>query len=297
MKRMMLSCSVGGVLILNAAFFVARTQADPVVFAVDPARSQLTLSGKIVGNTLTGQGAGSLTTTYSGNINANVSASTIQFTGSSTITAKTNGIWQPAVGGSVGSAAADYGAQATVSPFGTVYGALRNLVFDVTSSSLTLTGTNFDSSALVFSFVPGSGSSLDYYNAVVAHGTQALSGYSTNSVANQASLSTNGNVEQLVIQINTQFSFALVSPGDTPLALTGQIVATNSTAPPLINSIILTNQNVVLTVANASTQSLLQSSSNLMTWFTPGSTVTNNAGMIIFTVPVAGPHAFFRVQK
>jgi len=297
MKRMMLSCLIGGVLLLTGLFFADRTQASPVTFVIDPARSQLTLSGKIVGSTLTSQGAGSLTTSYSGNINANLSGSTIQFTGLSTITAKTNGVWQPATGGSAGSAAADYGAQATVAPFGTVYGALRNLVFDVTSSSLTLTGTNFDSSALVFSFAAGSGSSLDYYNASVAHGSQALSGYSTNSVANQASLSTNGNVEELVIHINTQFTFTLVSPGDTPLALTGQIVATNSTAPPLINSIILTNQNVVLTVANATTQSLLQSSSNLTGWFSPSTTVSNSAGMIIFTVPMSGPHAFFRVQK
>lgn len=283
-------------MILNAALFTGRMQASPLVFAIDPARSQLTLSGKIVGQTLTTQGAGSLTTTYSGNINADVSGSTIQFTGSSTITAKTNGVWQPAVGGGAGSAAADYGALAAIPFVGTVYGSLRNLVFDVTSSSLTLTGTNFDSSALVFSFTPGSNSSLDY-SAVVANGTQTLSGYSTNTVANQASLSTNGSEEELVIHINTQFTFTLVSPGDTPLRLTGQIVATNLPAPPLINSIVLTNQNVVLTVANATTQSLLQSSSNLMSWFSPSTTVSNNAGMIIFTVPMAGPHAFFRVQK
>ncbi len=296
MKRMMFSGFAGGVLFLSAVFFANRMQAGQVVFAIDPTRSQLTLSGKIAGNTLTSQGSGSLTTTYSGNINANVSSSTIQFTGSSTITAETNGVWQPAVGGGSGSAAADYGAQATVSPFGTVYGALRNLVFDVTSPSLTMTGTNFDSSALVFSFTPSSNSSLDYYNAVVTHGTLALSGYSTNTIANQASLSTNGNVEQLVIHINTQFTFTLLSSGDTPLDLTGQIVATNLPAP-FINSIIVTNQNVVLSVENATTQSQLLSSSNLVTWSSASATVSSNAGMIIFTVPTAGPRAFFQVQK
>jgi hypothetical protein len=296
MNRIMFSYFAGGVLFLNAAFFAGRMQAGQVVFAIDPAQSQLTLSGKIAGYTVTTQGAGSLTTTYSGNINANVSGSTIQFTGSSTITAKTNGVWQPAVGGGSGSAAADYGAQVSVPPFGAGYGALRNLVFDVTSSSLTLTGTNFDSSALVFSFTPSSNSSLDY-NAVVTDGTLALAGYSTNTIANQASLSTNGSEEKLVIHINTQFTFTLLSAGDTPLDLTGQIVATNSTLPPFINSIIVTNQNLVLTVANATTQSLLQSSSNLMTWFPASTTLSNNAGMIIFTVPMAGPHAFFRVEK
>ncbi len=295
MKRMMFSCFAGGVVFLSAAFFAGRMQASPVVFTIDPTRSQLTLSGKIAGSTFTTQGPGSLTTSYSGNINANVSGSAIQFTGSSTITAKTNGVWQPAVGGGTGSAAADYGAQAFV-VISTAYGASRNIVLDVTSPSLTLTGTNFDSSALIFSFASGSGSSVDY-NAAGEHGTLALAGYATNTIANQASLSTNGNVEQLVIQINTQFTFTLLSSGDTTLDLTGQIVATNSTAPPFINSIIVTNQNVVLTVENATTLSQLLSSSNLMTWSLPGTTVSNSGGMIIFTVPMAGPHAFFRVQK
>ena len=295
MNRTMFSYFAGGVLFFNAAFYAGRMQAGEVVFAIDPARSQLTLSGKIAGYTVTTQGAGSLTTTYSGNINAKVSGSSIQFTGSSTITAKTNGVWQPAVGGGSGSAAADYGAQVSVPIFGTGYGALRNLVFDVTSPSLTLAGTNFDSSALVFSFTPSSNSSLDY-NAVVTDGTLALAGYSTNTIANQASLSTNGSEEVLVIHINTQFTFTLLSAGDTPLELTGQIVATNLPAP-FINSIVVTNQNVVLTVENATTQSQLLSSSNLVTWFSPSTTVSNNGGMIIFTVPMAGPHAFFRVQQ
>ncbi len=296
MKRVMFSNFAGGVLFLCAVFSAVRLQAGQVVFNIDPTRSQLTLSGKVAGYTFTTQGTGSLTTTYRGNINANVTGSTIQFTGSSTITAETNGVWQPVVGGGAGSAAADYGAQATVPPFGTGYGAMRNAVFDVTSSSLTLTGTNFDSSALVFSFTPSSNPTLDY-NLVLEHGTLALAGYSTNAIANQASLSTNGNVVQLVIQINTQFSFTLLSSGDTPIDLTGQIVATNSLAPPFINSIVVTNQNAVLTVANATTQSQLLSSSNLISWSPASSTVSNNGGMIIFTVPVAGPHAFFRVQK
>ena len=292
---MTLSWFAAVALVLNAAFFAGRMQAGQVVFTIDPSRSQLTLSGKIAGRTFTTQGAGSLTTTYSGNINANVSGSTIQLTGSSTITAKTNGVWQPAVGGSAGSAAADYGAQATVL-FSTAYGAARNIVLDVTSPSLTLTGTNFDSSELIFSFTPSSNSSVDY-NSSLKSGTLSLTGYSTNTIANEASLSTNGNVEQLVMQINTQFSFTLISSGDTILDLTGQIVATNSTASPFINSIIVTNQNVVLTVENATTQSQLLSSSNLMTWSVDSATVTNNGSTIIFTVPMDGPRAFFRVQK
>jgi len=295
MKKMMFSRLAASVLFLNVTFLADVLRAGQTVFTIDPTRSQLTLSGKIAGDTVTTQGTGSLTTTYSGNINANVSSSTIQFTGSSTITAKTNGVWQPAVGGGSGSAAADYGAQATVEFVGTAYGALRNLVFDVTSPSLTMTGTNFDSSALVFSFTPSSNSSLDY-NAVLEHGTLALAGYSTNTIANEGSLSTNGGVKQLVIQINTQFTFTLLSAGDTVLDLTGQIVATNLPAP-FISSIIETNHNLVLTVQNATTQSQLQSSSNLTTWLPASATISSNAGFTIFTVPTNGPHAFFRVQQ
>lgn len=77
----------------------------------------------------------------------------------------------------------------------------------------------------------------------------SLAGNSTNSIANAASLTTAGTAQKLVIQLNTQFTFTLLSGGDTPLNLMGQIVATNSfVAPFMISSIVLTNQSVVLKV-------------------------------------------------
>ena len=76
-----------------------RVWAAPEVFTIDSSQSQITLSGKVAGFPFSAQGAGSLTTTYSGEINADISGSTIQFTGSSTIIAATNGVWQPGVGG------------------------------------------------------------------------------------------------------------------------------------------------------------------------------------------------------
>jgi hypothetical protein len=291
-------CSlVSGILSFGAIFFIDRALADPVVFIVDNSQSQVTLSGKIAGYPLTAQGAGSLTTTYSGDINADIVGSTIQFTGSSSIVAETNGIWQPAVGGASGSAVADYGGKASLSFLGTGYGAARNIVLDLNSPLLTLTGTNFDSTALVFSFAASSASSFDYYTSI-AHNTLSLTGNSTNSVANGASLSTNGNVLKLVIQINAQFAFTLLSTGDTPLDLTGQIVATNllAAAPLMISSIAVTNHNVVLTVENATAQSLLQSSTNLQTWLPASTTVSNYSGSMIFTTPLSGPQSFFRVK-
>jgi hypothetical protein len=291
-------CSlVSGILSFGAIFFIDRAPAAPVVFTVDNTQSQITLSGKIAGIPLTAQSAGSLGTTYSGSINADIAGSTIKFTGSSDIIAKTNGVWRPALGGGGGSALADYGGQANLSPFGTGYGAARNIVLDLNSPLLTLTGTNFDSTALVFSFAPSSSSSFDY-NAVFESGTLSLVGNSTNSVANGASLSTNGNVLKLVIQINAQFAFTLLSTGDTPLDLTGQIVATNVLAAPLvISSIALTKQNVVLTVENATAQSLLQTSTNLQTWLPASTTVSNYSGSMIFTTPLSGPQSFFRVKQ
>jgi hypothetical protein len=285
-----------GIVSFGAIYFVGQATAAPMVFTVDNTQSQISLSGKVAGYTLATQGAGSLTTTYSGNINADVAGSTIQFTGSSSIVAKTNGVWQPAVGGGGGSALADYGGKVNVSIL-TGYGAARNVVLDLNSPLLTLAGTNFDSTALIFSFATGSGSSFDY-NAVLKSGTLSLVGNSTNSVANGASLSTNGNVLKLVIQINAQFTFTLLSAGDTPLNLTGQIVATNVLAAPiLISSIALTKQNVVLTVENASESSQLQISTNLQAWLPASTTVSNHSGSMIFTTPLSGPQSFFRVQQ
>ena len=76
------------ILFLCLALPVVPARAAPMVFTVDSTQSQISLSGLIANYPMTSQSAGSLTTTYSGNLNATVSGSTIQFTGSSMITAK-----------------------------------------------------------------------------------------------------------------------------------------------------------------------------------------------------------------
>lgn len=287
--------------LISLKFSVIQTQAAPVAFTIDNTQSQVTISGNLAGFTITPQASGSLQTVCNGSINADLTASTIQFTGSSSINAQTNGVWKPAIGGGSGSAAADYGAQASVPFVGTAFGALRNIVLDLTSPALTLVNTNFDSSSLVFSFPPSSTATIDYNAGFVGQGSKTLAGYSTNTLVNAASLTTNGAVKKLLIQINTTFTFSLISSNDTMITLTGQIIATNSlsAAPaPLINSIVITNQNVVLTVQNATAQSLLQNSTNLTGWL-PASPVvtTNNSGQTFFTVPMVGNKNFFRVQQ
>jgi len=283
-----------------AGFLASQAQGVPVVFTVDKTQSHITLSGNLAGFTITNQGPRSLETAYTGNINADVAGSTIQFTGSSQIIAETNGVWQPDVGGGSGSAPADYGGKAST-PLGTAYGAARNLVLDLTSSSLTMTGGNFDSTELVFSFVTNFNPALDYNAPILGPGSEPLAGYSTNTVANGASLTTNGTVATLLLQVNAQFKFTLFQTGDTTLIVAGQITATNSVAnppaAPVISSIVISNQNVVISVENATAQSQLLSSTNLTSWSPTSANVTTNSGMTVFTVPVSGEKNFYRVQK
>ena len=104
----------------------------------------------------------------------------------------------------------------------------------------------------------------------------------------------------LLIPINAQFVFTLLSAKDTTVHLMGQIVATNSiaAAAPVIQSISVTNQSVMMTAENVSLQSQLLVSPNLASWSTASFTATtNDSGGIIFTTPMNGAHAFFRVQQ
>ena len=253
-------------------------RAAPVAFTIDNSQSVITVSGLIANFAMTPQGSGALMTSYSGSINADPSGSTIQFTGGSSINAQTNGIWLPAIGGTAGSAPADYGAQASVyyQPFGfiTVYGALRNVSFDVTSPVLPVTGGAFNGTNLVFSFA-SINAALDYYSSIL-HGSLALTGYATNTVATGATETINGSTQTLVIPIDATFYFKLISANDTTVHVTGQLVAAQ----------------------NAMALSQLQVSSNLTTWSAASVTITtNNSGWIIFTTPMNRPQAFFRVEQ
>jgi hypothetical protein len=295
-------------ILLAAVCLLRQTSAAPLVFTINSSQSSVTISGTVAGAVFTAQGPGSLTTSYRGTINANLTNSTLQFTGGSSIDAETNGIWEPAVGGGTGSAPADYGATNSVNlsigPPKAFPGnaALRNIVLDLTSPVLTLTNDDFAGNNLVFTFITNT-ASLDYNytdgGAVVYEGTTGLNGYSTNTLVNVATISTNANVRTLTIPINAQYQFTLISENDSSLELTGQLVATNALPlPPFIQSIVKSGQNIVVTTENTTAQSLLLTSTNLSSWTTASSTITTNGlGMIVFTAPISGPHAFYRVQQ
>lgn len=287
-------------LIVTIRFFLlcalfGEHQMEAAVFTVDSSQSQLSLSGQIGGYTLTSQATGSLTTSYKGSINVEVAGSAIRFTGSSTIPAITNGIWRPALGGNLGVAPADYGAQASIPFSGTGYGAGRNIVLDITSSPLALTGTNYDSSKLTISMPTNSGAVFDYM-AGTQKGSAPLYGSSTNAVATGSFISTNGDLVKLVVQIN----MTIAGTNGTVLNFTGKLTATNSLSaslPPVITSLLVTNHNFVLTVSNATAQSKLLSSTNLASWTPAAATSNVNGALIIYTTPMTGSHTFYRVQK
>ena len=289
-----------GVQVLASGVFLA--SASPAVFTIDNSQTVIAVSGVIAGFPFSQQGSGSLTTSYSGNINADLSGSTVQFTGGSAISAQNNGTWQPGLGGASGSAPADNGAYALAYSFFPVYGALRNIVLDMTSPGLPVTAGNFDGNSLVFSFAT-SAAALDYESSAIGGGgSLALDGDSTNTIVGQATISTNAGVRTLSFPINTTFVFTLLSPDDSSVHLTGQIVATNSISGavtvPIIHSLTITNQNIMVAAENATAQSQLLMSSNLTSWLPASVTIkTNGSGWIIFTTPMRGPRGLFRVQQ
>ena len=268
--------------------------ASPIVFTVDSTQSVIQLSGTVEGATLNAQGPGSLTTSLNGTIDADLTASTIQFNTAAGIDAETNGSWQPAVGGNTGTAPADYGGTATVSII-TAEAAIRNAVLSLNSTPLTLTGGNFDSTQLIFGLT--NSSSLDYNAGFAGKGTEVLNGLSTNSLSDGGTLTTSGTTKIITIRISMTFTFT----GSIPAVLTleGEIVATNApSALFMINSVGVTNKTLVLTVQNASSQSALQSSGNLTTWLPATATMTtNSSGATFFSVPIGTSNSFFRVQQ
>lgn len=282
-------------LLIGAILLVGMAQGRSA-FTIDSSQSRLSLTGKIDGYPLSEQASGSLTTAYKGFLNLNISNSTIQFTGLASVPAITNGIWRPGFGGTNRSSIADYGAQASIPFVGTGYGAGRNIVLDIASPLLNLTGTNFDSSRLIVSMPTNSGATFDYIIGIQEFGSVPLYGISTNAVATGSFISTNGDTIKVVVQIN----MTITGTNKTLLNFTGKLVATNSVSagiPPVITSLIATNHNFILTVSNAGGQSQLLGSTNFVNWTPVVATTNVNGSTVVFTTPIAGPNEFFRIQK
>ena len=188
-----------------------RAFTAPVVFNLDPARSSITLSGSVVGNAFKEQGPGSLITSFSGTIAANLTGSTIQFIGGSAIDALSSGNWQPTTNGAAGNAPADYGGTAG-NFLATAFAAGRNILVDVFSGPLPMTSGSFDSSRLAFSFPTNATSVLDYRvtGLLSASGSKPLVGLSTNRITTVATLTTTAAGETITLPVDVEFFLILV---------------------------------------------------------------------------------------
>lgn len=275
---------------------------EPVVFTIDPARSQITLSGAALGNPFAQQADGSLTTSFGGTVNADVTATSIEFTGGSRIDAAPSGDWEPLPGGEAGRAPADYGAQVSVL-FGAAKAALRNIVLDATSAVLPLNDGSFDSSNIAFGFPEGSAAALDYLvtGLLGTSGSQPLEGFATNKVSSGATVVTEGGVQTLTLPVDAEYFFELLSPQDVNVRLVGQLVATAGGAEPWVfdaRSIKVIDGMVTLAWQAAPGQVFrVESTLNLETWTTRASAVTSATSNYTWSGPVAGNPEFFRLAQ
>jgi hypothetical protein len=194
--------------------------AKATTFTIDPNQSTLVLSGSLSGSAIQQQGAGSLSTAYSGSIDAFFNATQIMFNNAN-VDALVSGTWQPGLSGTTGSAAADYGAKATVVIF-TGVGAVRDFTFNISSGLLPRTGSAFDASQLTLSTTAGS---FDYNVPSVKSGSQTLTGQSALDQLTAGMITQSGNVETLTIPISYTQTFTLLSANDSTLTVTGNLVA------------------------------------------------------------------------
>ena len=303
-------------LALPVIFCLPFANALAAVFTIDPTQTEITLGGTIVGVPVLEQGAGSLKTKFQGTINADITGTTIRFPGGSTIDAITNGVWQPGASGVGASLPADFAGRVTANLgllSGTLDGAFRNIVVDVTSASLPLSASgSFDASQLIFGFLTNSTSVVDY-RAVPSlpfvpaqMGQRSLTGAAANKVTSTGTLSTVAGVQTLVFQVDATFPFTALTQDDSNARITGQLVATaGPSVTPVLNiaSVALVAGKVEVTVDDASASLQLQATASvgtvsLINWVNRTATKQVVSGKTVFTVdPIAAGTEFFRALK
>lgn len=206
-------------------------------FTLDPTQSTLTISGSnAIAGTIIPQGANSLTTSYSGTINATVAANSITFNSAAAMAA-INGNWQPAPGMGAGTTApADYGIAFTNSAEFSAYGAVRGLTLDLTSGAIPLTAGAFDASNI---FISASSGTTDY-TSILGNGSVDLTTLSAKqNTATAGTLTMSGNVETLTIPINITETLSIASTNDTTVTFTGDLVATETIPEPSTGALLL----------------------------------------------------------
>ncbi len=275
--------------------------AHAQVFNLDTNQSYITISGTILGNQWQEQGPGSLTTKYKGTLRANVTGSTIQFTGQSLLEGFDNGSWAPKADGTSGSEPANYGGQAS-SLLGSAKAALRKIQLDVVSPSLTITNGRFASGSLAFFFPTNAPSTLAYSISSFLgsqSGSVPLVGYATNNVTTLATLGSGPAGQTLTIPVDSQFFFSLLSDNDVVLNLKGQLLATQSTQTgPSIDAITVRTQLVTLRWQSTPNQVFqVQSTEEFKTWSTNATNITSTTADYSWSGLISAAKAFFRLAR
>ncbi|MBX7105962.1 MAG: EF-hand domain-containing protein [Gemmataceae bacterium] len=153
-------------------------------FTINSTTSSLTFGGSVGGSTIVQQGAGSLTTKYSGTsqVNVDFANNTIQAVSAGSLaTALNSGNWAPNVGGTAGTSAANYGGRVTVTigfPVN-VNLAIRGAESTLDSGVLAMTGTGSTRtfpSTQTFTLTAGSVDYRDALTGTLASGTGSIAG-------------------------------------------------------------------------------------------------------------------------
>ncbi len=218
------------ILLLGSALLSVHAET----FTVDPTASTLTISGmNLFVGAFVPQGPNSLVTVYTGTIDARVCGGAITFN-SAAVAASINGTWEPAAGGMAGSAPADYGIAFETVTFPPAFAAVRNLVFNMTSSSIGVTAGGFDSTQITLSASSGTTD----YTGPLGSGTIDLTTLASGpNRAMSGLLTINGNVETLTIPIQFSQTFTVISQNDTTATFTGTIVARATIPEPITPSL------------------------------------------------------------
>lgn len=299
---------VGSARLVGVQSNPALSRSEVVVFNVNSNQSSLTISASLKYQGLTiplqPQGSGSLTASYTGTILADGGDSTIRFPGESWIQGLDSGNWEPAPGGVPGRAPANDGGRLFM--FLVVDGktAIRSVVLDGTSPTLTVSNASFPSTQLVFTFPPAAGSTIDYiYSGLVGsgNGSEPLSGSATNAATTHATLTIVGSEQVLTIPVDISGTASAINPEDVQYRFRGQIVARAPLNIPLrITAFPAAADQIHFTVATTAGRTYtISASGDLMDWSTVLDQFTTSAISTTRTIPRPShpPTQFFRVRQ
>jgi hypothetical protein len=290
-------------LALVCGWFSTTSRGELKTFKLDTNQSVLTISGTFAGADIQPQGTGSLTTKYQGTIRAEVTSSTITFVGGSSVVALNNGSWQPLTGGGSGSAPANYGAKVSAG-FVSAIAAVRNLLLDVTSGELAVTGGTFPSQELQYVFPSNGTAVLDYrYTLIVipSSGSQPLTNAPSNTASTNATLAVQGAELVLTVPVDISVTGTVINTNDLKYRIRGKVQARAPVTIPLkIAAFQVSAGQLAFTIATTPGKSYtILGSSDLINWPTTVDqfTATTNPTVRNVAWPAPPPRQYFQVRQ